>query len=166
MKCDNPTCTNEVSKKTARRVSRFHHCSRACRYANPAVMIGVKKAFGPNPENRQERQCEACRQLYVYQHTRQKYCRICVPNGQALQRMQKYQLTQPQYDTLMQRQNHACALCFKTFINESRQPDVDHDHTTGRVRGLLCRACNQMMRAIDNVAWRERAMLYAQKDMS
>jgi hypothetical protein len=38
-------------------------------------------------------------------------------------------------------QNHACALCFEPFGSPD-QAVPDHDHSTGNLRGLLCRRCN------------------------
>lgn len=40
---------------------------------------------------------------------------------------------------LLQHQGHVCGIC-KTPITENAQ--ADHDHTTGKRRGLLCRRCN------------------------
>ncbi len=164
MRCDNPTCNKEVPERLARRPSRFHHCSRACRYGNPSVMVGRKKGFGPNLENRSSRCCRHCRVEFVPVSLRQQYCRTCVPDSFALGRMQKYSLSRPQYEFLMDKQGHACALCFRSFTSLPRHPDVDHDHVTMRVRGLLCRACNQMMRAVDDKVWLERALAYSRDD--
>ena len=38
-------------------------------------------------------------------------------------------------------QKGVCAICKKTARNGKRL-EVDHDHVTGKVRGLLCRNCN------------------------
>lgn len=43
------------------------------------------------------------------------------------------------YDTLFLKQGGACAVCGK---QTERHLHVDHDHTTGAVRGLLCSDCN------------------------
>lgn len=43
---------------------------------------------------------------------------------------------------LLKFQNHGCAVCRGSLI-PGKHMHVDHDHTTGEVRGLLCRACNQ-----------------------
>ena len=55
----------------------------------------------------------------------------------------KYGLTFAEYDKMLNEQNNCCAVCggtkpggrWKSFA-------VDHDHVTGRVRGLLCKSCN------------------------
>jgi hypothetical protein len=38
-------------------------------------------------------------------------------------------------------QNGVCAACFKT-CSIKKNLAVDHDHKTGKVRGLLCQNCN------------------------
>jgi Recombination endonuclease VII. len=62
----------------------------------------------------------------------------------ALRRKQKYGLSQEGFDRLLESQNNGCASCRKTFVggNAFLVPHVDHDHKTGKVRGLLCRGCN------------------------
>lgn len=44
----------------------------------------------------------------------------------------------PQYTQLLESQNHQCAICRQHLIKTA----VDHDHQTGRVRGILCHQCN------------------------
>lgn len=54
--------------------------------------------------------------------------------------IQRYGLSVEAFDALNRAQGGLCAIC--------RQPPdtprlmIDHDHATGRVRGLLCRRCN------------------------
>jgi hypothetical protein len=52
-------------------------------------------------------------------------------------------ITVDDYDDMLRRQNGRCAICGATEPggNHRRWP-IDHDHDTGRVRGLLCAACN------------------------
>ena len=51
----------------------------------------------------------------------------------------RYQLTQKRVQQLLQKQNGACAIC---TIALGSKFDVDHDHKSYRVRGLLCYSCN------------------------
>lgn len=52
-----------------------------------------------------------------------------------------YGITELEYTLLLKLQNDACAICGKKQRYQSLA--VDHDHVTGRVRGLLCQRCNE-----------------------
>lgn len=52
----------------------------------------------------------------------------------------KYSLNEDDYISIVTEQNNLCAIC-KTK-QENKVLCVDHDHTTGLVRGLLCGNCN------------------------
>lgn len=54
-----------------------------------------------------------------------------------------YGITVEQYDQMLAEQNGGCALCGKP--PEKKRLSVDHDHSNGKVRGLLCRHCNFMI---------------------
>lgn len=51
-----------------------------------------------------------------------------------------YKLRPGEYDSMVERQGGLCAVCHHP--PKSGLLDVDHDHKDGRIRGLLCRACN------------------------
>ncbi len=53
-----------------------------------------------------------------------------------------YGITGEQYDELLARQGGGCGLCGKTKEEEGQFLAVDHDHKSGRIRGILCRYCN------------------------
>jgi hypothetical protein len=53
----------------------------------------------------------------------------------------KYGLTKEQFEQLIARQEWACACCKKSVASQ-KDLVVDHCHKTGKVRGLLCQACN------------------------
>ena len=68
-----------------------------------------------------------------------------------------------EYQFMVQIQKNKCALCGCELSNgrEGKGSYVDHDHKTGRVRGLLCRSCNQGMRFVDDLSWLASAIQYA-----
>lgn len=51
----------------------------------------------------------------------------------------KYNMTVDQYNSMLKSQNGKCAICGNT---SERALAVDHNHETGKVRGLLCLQCN------------------------
>jgi len=58
----------------------------------------------------------------------------------------KYRLSEDEYNKLLISQDGKCAIC------KSEDPggrytvlNVDHDHNTGEVRGLLCLRCNHVL---------------------
>lgn len=55
-------------------------------------------------------------------------------------RLSRYGITGEQYNELINKQNGVCAIC-KTEGNK-RSLSVDHDHRSGKIRGLLCHNCN------------------------
>lgn len=56
----------------------------------------------------------------------------------------KYGMTPDDFDRMVVGQSGVCALC-KRVPTGKKGLVVDHDHKTGRVRGLLCSLCNWML---------------------
>ena len=53
----------------------------------------------------------------------------------------KFGLTVTEYGMLAESQGNACAVC-REVCPTGRRLAVDHCHTTGNIRGLLCQGCN------------------------
>lgn len=54
-----------------------------------------------------------------------------------------YNVTFEQYEAILEAQNHLCAICRKPQDTaKSKRLFVDHNHSTGLLRGLLCHRCN------------------------
>ena len=114
-----------------------------------------------------EKFCAKCKEIKSYDEFsvsaknrcgRQSYCKSCRnahqrathdpvrARGYNLRR--NHQLTHEQYEAMAQSQNRACAICGtheSAMLPHKGQPGylhIDHNHTTGVVRGLLCNACN------------------------
>ncbi len=70
-----------------------------------------------------------------------------------------YGISLIEFNEMMILQKGVCALCFKAAQGK-RPLCVDHCHTTGKIRGLLCYGCNRLMVLIDNPVLLEAAIKY------
>lgn len=64
----------------------------------------------------------------------------------------KFGLTPYQVEQL---KDYGCCIC-----GSHKKLSVDHDHTSGNARGILCHKCNIWMAAIDAPGWLEKALRY------
>lgn len=74
-----------------------------------------------------------------------------------------------QYKTLKELQNNKCAICKnnETVVckGKLRELSIDHNHMTGKVRGLLCYACNVSLGLLkENTQTLKQMILYILKD--
>jgi hypothetical protein len=53
--------------------------------------------------------------------------------------IREHNMTADEHDALLESQNGVCAICGGEMIPA---PHIDHSHSTGQVRGLLCKCCN------------------------
>jgi Recombination endonuclease VII len=60
-------------------------------------------------------------------------------------RKHKYGITTDQRDALFVAQGGVCAACGDAHPGSKSGWHTDHDHLTGKVRGILCQPCNHML---------------------
>ena len=61
--------------------------------------------------------------------------------GSNSRRIKKYGIDNKQYNRLLKKQEGKCAICGNAFKNVY-DTNIDHNHETKKVRGLLCNKCN------------------------
>lgn len=139
-----------------------------------------------------EKQCTKCGETKTlsdfYKDSRRKngatsWCRSCWKAYEAARREKLgvrgrkdrklkylYGMSINEYSQLLKSQNNVCAVCGgkETVINNKsaklQKLSVDHDHATGKVRGLLCTACNKALGLLnDNPDVLEKARIYLLK---
>ncbi len=77
----------------------------------------------------------------------------------------KFGISADEYELLLAAQGDVCAICGQKetakWKGRTRYLAVDHDHSTGRVRGLLCAACNTGIGQLgDSIERLENAIAY------
>lgn len=66
-----------------------------------------------------------------------------------------YGISLDKYKEMLEKQNSVCAICNKSErglskSNRVKRLSIDHDHKTGKVRGLLCHKCNMALGWVDD----------------
>ena len=73
-----------------------------------------------------------------------------------------YGLDEEQFNTMVNKQYGLCAIC---LYAEEKALCVDHSHSTGKIRGLLCQKCNKGLGLFkDNPENLDRAAIYLRKN--
>lgn len=89
--------------------------------------------------------CIPCHREYMRKYQKDTYT---VEKGRHKNLKQHYSITSEEYDTMFIKQCGVCAACSRpeTAIDsrtkQVKNLHIDHDHTTGKVRALLCQECN------------------------
>lgn len=80
----------------------------------------------------------------------------------------RYGVSQVDYDRMLADQNGRCAVCGTAeYIGPGKKPHIDHDHKTGKIRGLVCVRCNVLLgMAQDQPARFYNAIEYLKKHAS
>ena len=81
--------------------------------------------------------------------------------------LKSHGVTEEWYTEQFTKQNGLCAICFQSEVAKDpkrgkvRRLSVDHNHTTEKVRGLLCSACNLALGIVETrPEWISRTIAY------
>lgn len=104
------------------------------------------------------RECRHCGADISHKQKNAIYCdRVCKARGTAAQNpkraeqwrrnriMKAYGIKQDDYNYMLVMQSDRCAICLTDEKPGRGYWHIDHDHETGKVRGLLCNSCNRGM---------------------
>lgn len=76
-----------------------------------------------------------------------------------------YGITFDQFTQILESQNNCCAICKSKVPGGRGQFHVDHDHLTGKIRGILCSNCNLMLGLVlDSTEILDNAIKYLNRD--
>lgn len=77
-------------------------------------------------------------------------------------RLREFGLTEESHEALLASQGGTCAICKRPERHKSHSRlAIDHDHKTGKVRGLLCHGCNVSIGHMeDRIEWLRSAISY------
>ena len=56
--------------------------------------------------------------------------------------LRSYGLTEETYRSMLTAQGNVCPICTRPPTDKRKRWCLDHDHVTGRLRGIVCLSCN------------------------
>jgi len=120
--------------------SQFRNRNRNARYAaDPEKFRARQRAYDAIPANREAKNAR----------TRARIAKLLLeqPVEYRAKKSQQHRLrttgwSHERFLEYLDAQGSQCAICGKSFALDAREPQADHDHSSGEPRGLLCLACN------------------------
>lgn len=86
------------------------------------------------------------------------YCKDCY---RVYGRTKRYKIDEATFTKMFEKQDGACAICSESLDKRGSGTHIDHCHTNGQVRGLLCRQCNIAIGCLkDDTSLLDRAKAY------
>lgn len=87
---------------------------------------------------------------------RRQICLTCAPDDRFRALVRRYGVDKAMFEAMYFDQDGQCAI--PSCTREAKS--VDHDHTTGKVRGLLCQGCNVAVGFLESAEWMQSALKY------
>lgn len=144
--------TKRVYTYTPEQLERRAELRRHRYHTRPEVKqkaIVASKRWDENNPERKELNHERWREENRERLNTQARERHDPPRFRERNLINKYGLSQTAWDAMFAGQGFACAVC-GTEEHGGRNWATDHDHKTGKVRGILCRACNLALGMADD----------------
>jgi hypothetical protein len=120
------------------------YCSTACYWKSKSK--GRNISYG-------NRTCKGCDVSFEAKASRHYFCDECkespIPTWIA-----RYKITGQQIRELFEKRDGLCFLC------DNVAKYIDHNHQTGKVRGVLCPHCNTALGRVDVPGWLEKTNKY------
>lgn len=111
-----------------------------------------------NTKDGHENRCKLCSQANMNIWRSKNKDKVQTTN------LKRYGITSQDYQEMFDAQLGSCAICKRIKTKETKTLCVDHCHTTGKVRGLLCHDCNTGIGKLqDSETILTEAILYLRK---
>lgn len=102
--------------------------------------------------------CSKCNIKYEHSQDRTEYKKEY--------NIKSYGISLEEYNIILINQDNRCPGCNRKFDNKNKitKPNIDHNHSTNKVRGLLCGKCNTILGyANDNITVLYNLIKYLEK---
>lgn len=135
---------------------------KSCKITKPLTEFFKDKAL----KDKHASKCKLCKTKSTYEwreknkdHYNAKM-RAYHKENYHTERLYRYNLSREAYNSMLEHQKGLCKLCGKANESTKRSFAIDHCHTSGKVRGILCYGCNRLMVLLDDEILLAKAIAY------
>ena len=152
------TITNEIVEEQLVKQC-YGYTKRLCRKCKELKY--TNEFYGSEPHKKTSYWCKECMKNYKRNKYKTNTKGLESVRRQSYKRL--YGISIEDYERLLEAQNGLCKICGK---EPGHKPlSVDHNHVTGKVRGLLCSHCNVGIgNLMDNIDIMRKAIDYIESD--
>ena len=125
----------------------------------------TRNHFGKRKPNCHPKRPHAAKGLCATCYQRQK---VSYTDQRLIDLRRRYRITSEQWEKLYTLQQGLCPICMKSLPRPAprhRAAPVDHDHISGRVRGLSCHKCNRWYIGSHTLETARRLVVYLESDV-
>lgn len=144
-----------------RACDNIYHRARHARLKNRAILPDL-------PETKHCTRCVTTLPISKFSRSKGALCGVknwCQSCSNLQRSFRRLGMTKEQYTALHLQQQGRCQICQKHESQLERRLAIDHCHSTGQIRGLLCMPCNTAIGKLgDDPALVRRAAAYLEKE--
>jgi hypothetical protein len=149
-------CVNPDCQKWYPATAEFFYCNKGTHGKLDSQCKKCRLEYLTRPEIREKRAAWA-------RARRKRTPKSMLQRTGKCKKLKVYGLTLEDYNKMLEAQQGVCVVCKQQetkVISGKPQPlSVDHCHTTGKVRGLLCSKCNHALGLLEDNPKRVKSML-------
>jgi hypothetical protein len=157
-KCELLKNFDEFYKRSDSKDGYYHECIEC-------IKIRTDLKYAQNPSKKLQKNKEWAKQNpQIIQEIAKKYRDSHSELIQRAKILARYGITKEEYDQRLENQEGKCKICKET-CSTGHNLSVDHVHKTGKIRGLLCKACNLGLGKFrDNIEFLKEAIKYLEEN--
>ena len=166
-----PICGKDREFATRQYFYKARKHNKPCRSCSNSIQSGGKGNVYNELGEKFCIDCNIYKPISEYHKNKKKYLNSVCINCNKIRskkyhklyyRYEKYGITKEQFDAMVLNQDSNCIICKKELSSEIH---IDHDHATGKVRGILCGKCNKGLGQFDdNVEFLTNAINYLKNE--
>lgn len=147
------------------KIAQPNECFRTDRSRKDGLHSHCKSCSNKSMSEYYAKNSNRCRAIANKAYAKNKHKHILRKKVYSWNKTYGIDITHDVYLQMLEQQDNKCAICLTSDADLEKLLSVDHCHTTGRVRGLLCNNCNLALGNFkDSITNLEQAIKYLKNE--